>query len=503
MSFDPRVSVRARLALFNILVLVVIITTFSIGLRFTVGKVLQDTLDRQLTDIVDPLVRRHEGLPPLPPPQEDDRRPPPHEEQNGPPLEGGPEVGPDGPEEPGEPVGPPVNQPRPPRLRLPPGIYAPHHYPMDQSVTAYSSTALKAVTPTSERFHNDVYKGVPVRVYTVPLLHDGKVEEILQVAGSLVPTNRAMAGVTTATLYLIPLVLLLAGAGAIALTNSALKPVRDLTNAASHIEAANLSDRLPMQGQDEFAQLAAILNQMLSRIEAAFARQKRFTADASHELRTPLAVVKAHTSMLLDDETATVDELKDGLRAIDQASDRAQRIVQDLLLLARGESGSLAVHWSRVLLNDVLSVAVQSVQATRTAPMAPIRASMPPNTQIFSDKDHLTRLLINLLDNAVRHTPATGQVTVIVSTDNRQITITVADTGEGIPAEHLARITEPFYRVDAARARKSGGAGLGLAICRTIVDAFSGTMRFESAPGKGTMVTVTLPLSPNTVARGE
>jgi signal transduction histidine kinase len=503
MNFDPRVSVRARLALWNVLTLIAILTVFCIALRIGVEHTLIRTLDHQLAAQLDPIVHflqrpPRNGFPGM----------------GGPPPDGfgGGEPGPMGrPEE--RPIGPfglgeggrfgggPFGGRRPggpPRYKAPPGMFQPRIYPQDASLPPYSPEALERIAPGGERFSNTLYDGQPVRVYTVPIVREGRIVAKCQMAASLTEIQNAMTGLTTATLSLIPVLLLLAGGGALALTSSALKPVRDLTGAASRIGGANLSERLPVRGEDEFAQLAGILNEMLSRIETAFARQKRFTADASHELRTPLAVIKANSSYLLEDDTATLEELRNGLQTIDSASDRAQRIVQDLLLLARGENGSLPVQWSPVSLKEVLTTAVKSVRTGKTQPIAPIEIIAPSDTCLVSDRDHLTRLFINLLENAVRHTAAEGRITIGVQHANQQLTVAVADTGEGIPAEHLSRIIEPFYRVDAARSRKSGGAGLGLAICRSIVDAFGGTLSIESVVGKGTTVIVTLPIAPQT-----
>ncbi|MDX1931861.1 MAG: HAMP domain-containing sensor histidine kinase [Capsulimonadales bacterium] len=509
MNFDPRVSVRTRLAFWNVLTLLLILALFGLALRVGVEKVLLSSLDRQLDDQI--ALR----FAPLEMPPNGFHGGPPDFMPGGPRIPGDPPfVGPERPRGPGNWRGPRDGRPfdrrpferrgpdgRPLRLlpngRLPSGMLPPRLFPPDSDDMAYFGAALPRARQGRAGWDNTDFQGEPIRVRTVPLLREGQWIATAQAAGSLTPVRQAVSGVTMTVLYLIPLVLLLTGGGALALTNSALKPVRDLTAAADRIEGANLSERLPVRGSDEFAQLAGILNAMLGRIENAFARQKRFTADASHELRTPLAVIKAHTSLLIDDDLATEEELRAGLKTIDAASDRAQRIVQDLLLLARGDNGTLPVRWEPVVLNDVLQDAVGSVRAARTEPTAALEIRTPPAVRLVADRDHLTRLFVNLLENAVRHTPATGTVTITVTERDLHVRVTVTDTGEGIPPEHLARITEPFYRVDAARARKSGGAGLGLAICRTILDALGGDFRFESVVGNGTTVTITLPTRPS------
>jgi two-component system, OmpR family, sensor kinase len=233
-----------------------------------------------------------------------------------------------------------------------------------------------------------------------------------------------------------------------------------------------------------------MLNGMLGRIEEAFARQKRFTADASHELKTPLSIIKVSSSMALE-ETMTPEEYQRALRTIDRATDRANRVVQDLLLLARSESGSLPLHPVTLFAEEIVDEARDSLPGTG----APILNEVTPGLTIHADRHHVARLLTNLLENARRHTPPDGEILVTARREGAFAEILVADTGEGIPAEHLPHIGEPFYRVDAARARDRGGTGLGLAICRTIAQAHGGSLTVESAVGEGTKVRVHLPLA--------
>jgi heavy metal sensor kinase len=340
-----------------------------------------------------------------------------------------------------------------------------------------------------------VTQGLELRVCSLPGVRDGRIEVVIQMVEPLAPTWRALDQLTQTLVILIPLALALAALGGAFLTGRALQPVREITEAADRIEAENLSQRLPFEGTDEFARLAAVLNGMLERLEAAFERQKRFTGDASHELRTPLATIKAASSLAREDAWGA-EACQAAMASIEGAADRAGRIIEDLLLLARADSGRLIGSTRAVSIEQPLDQALrETAGAAGGAPdRAPVLIDLPDTPLLVrGEPQHLTRLFINLLENALRHTPATGEITVSTRADRQHVIVTVRDTGEGISLEHLPRLGERFYRADAARSRASGGAGLGLAICKSIVEAHQGSLEIDSVVGEGTVVTVTLP----------
>jgi heavy metal sensor kinase len=369
-------------------------------------------------------------------------------------------------------------------------LFVPGNQPVD-------AEALGAARDGQARYSDVEFEGEPWRVLTRPVQPQGTVLGVVQVATSLAPTDEALDQVTRTLLIWLPLALLMAGVGGAFLTGRALRPVRDITRAAARIEARNLSERLPVQGQDEFSRLAAMLNGMLGRLEDAFERQKRFTADASHELRTPLATIKATSSLAREDEWGAA-ELQEAMGTIETAADRTQRILQDLLLLARSDNGQLTLPMRPLALSAVLDAALAEARAgggeagraewPRVA--LPLDAGSP--LWVWGDDLHLVRLFVNLLQNAQRHTPPDGRITVTAAATERGVTVTVTDTGEGIAPEHLPHLGERFYRADAARSRARGGSGLGLAICRSIVEAHGGDLEIDSVLGQGTAVTVTL-----------
>ncbi len=339
----------------------------------------------------------------------------------------------------------------------------------------------------------------PVRVLTFAVPANasrGQAAGVAQLARPLADIEDALGTMTTTLLTLIPPFLILAGIGGAFLTNRVMQPIGDLARAASRIEAQNLSGSLPVGGGDEFASLAHTFNAMLTRLNASFERQKRFTSDASHELRTPLAVIRAHTSLVLQSQAErTPEQYRKTLQTIDKAAQNATRLIQDLLLLARADTDRLEMRRTPVPLAETMGEAVQSVELSANDPHAAIHYDAPDTALAVSgDAHYVLRLVTNLVENAVRYTPPTGQVHVSArAEDNQTVLITVADTGEGIAPEHLPHVTERFYRVDASRARDSGGSGLGLALCKNIVQAHGGSMRIESTLGVGTRVLVLLP----------
>jgi signal transduction histidine kinase len=340
-----------------------------------------------------------------------------------------------------------------------------------------------------------VNEGRELRVYSQPGYREGRIRGVVQLVEPLAPTRKALDELTRTLVILVPIALALAALGGAFLTGRALQPIREITRTATQIDPQNLSARIPTEGKDELAQLAGVLNGMLSRLEEAFERQKRFAGDASHELRTPLATIKASSSLAQEDAWGA-EACQTAMASIEAAADRATRIVDDLLLLARSDSNRLLPGVAELPIGEVLGHAVLEAEAAweKRSPHARIRLELPEaELPVTGELSHLTRLFLNLLDNALRHTPADGEVIITAAGLGSQVVVTISDTGEGIPPEHLPHLGERFYRVEASRERKRGGAGLGLAICRAIAEAHHGRLDIQSDVGKGTIVAVTLP----------
>lgn len=256
------------------------------------------------------------------------------------------------------------------------------------------------------------------------------------------------------------------------------------------ISAENLSSRLDASNpRDEVGQLATTINALLARLEVAFTEQQRFIADASHELRTPVAVLRGEAEVALEHERAAA-EYKESLSMIKDEAERLSRIVDSLFILARQPVDERVLVKEPLRLNQVVAECVRAGQVLATRKDLELSIEEPlPEIGMSGDDEMLARMLLNLLENAVKYTPAGGQISVKLSARNGN------DTGIGIPAEVQPYVFDRFYRVDKARSRALGGAGLGLSIARWIVEAHGGNLLVESAAGKGSTFIVELPLN--------
>jgi heavy metal sensor kinase len=509
-------SVRARLALWNVLVMAALLIAMGAALRYVAAARLNGAVDSQLLEQAarmssmwrgrgvggPPFGGRRRGDGPHRQPWGNGTRPPP-DERHGPPREAAT------PEEAriqrALRLGSAADQP----AAAGPTALAPLlvsreglEFRPGKSNPLWDRTAFTRALEGQTGFSTVEVEGEPVRVYTAPVGRQGSIDAVVQVAATLTETRQEANRITTNLLTVLPVALLGVAASGLFLTGRALRPVRDITRAAGQIGVRNLSERLPLRGGDEFESLAATFNGMLARLEEAFERQRRFTADASHELRTPLTVIKTSTSLALSSDRAP-DEYRRTLAGVDRAADMMTRIVEDLLFLARAEAPTqVASERSPVLADDVLETAVGTVRAPGRATL--LLETEDSSLSVWGDRHELVRLFLNLLNNAVRHTPPDGRVRVSAraTDDGQAVLIEVADTGEGIAPEHLPRIFEPFYRADTSRTRSNGdrdrasGTGLGLAICKAIVEAHGGEISLDSAPGQGTTVRVRLPRPP-------
>ena len=294
------------------------------------------------------------------------------------------------------------------------------------------------------------------------------------------------------------IVLLLASAGGYFLARKSLAPVASMNSQTQRISAENLSARLDVtNSRDELGRLATTINELLARLENSFNEQQRFIADASHELRTPLAVLRGETEVALG-KTRTVDEYQQSLWLIQDEAERLSRIVEDLFILARQPINThAALHKEQISLNDTVRDCARAAQVL--AVRKGIRLNVgtdQPSIVLNGDEELIKRMLLNLLDNAVKYTPEGGEISLAVARQNGNAEIVVRDSGIGIPATDQPRVFDRFFRVDKARARALGGAGLGLSIAQWIVEVHGGEISVASAPGEGSTFTVLLPLKP-------
>jgi heavy metal sensor kinase len=338
-------------------------------------------------------------------------------------------------------------------------------------------------------------KGVPLRVLTLPVKAAGTTY-IVQLAYPLDDFNEALERFRRLLLLSSPLLLLLASAGGYWLSRRALAPVDQITREARSISAQNLSSRLlvPRTG-DELQRLSETLNGMLERLEQAFRRITQFTADASHELRTPVALMRTRAEIVLR-KSRCEEEYRETLRQILEDLQRTSSLIENLMLLARADSGAEALERTRIDLAENLGRACLEGRALAEAKQISLRTDLPESPLwIEGDAPSLRRLFLILLDNAVKFTSPKGRITVSLSASNGCALAEVRDTGIGIAAGDLPHIFERFFRADRARSRETGGAGLGLSIGKWIAEAHGGTITVLSKPGEGSAFQVRIPLA--------
>lgn len=295
----------------------------------------------------------------------------------------------------------------------------------------------------------------------------------------------------------VPIVLLLASAGGYFLARKSLSPIASMDRQTKRISAGSLSSRLDVRDpRDELGSLAITINDLLTRLESSFKEQQRFIADASHELRTPLAVLRSETEVALN-KTRTVEEYQESLSLIKDEAERLSRIVEDLFILARQPlDAPHSLIKEPVLLNDAVRDCARAAQVLASRKGVRLESESDQHAMVLQgDGELIKRMILNLLDNAVKYTPPDGEINISLVRQNGNAEIVVRDTGIGIPKADQSHVFDRFYRVDKPRSRSLGGAGLGLSIVSWIVEAHNGKISVESTPDRGSKFTVELPLS--------
>lgn len=292
------------------------------------------------------------------------------------------------------------------------------------------------------------------------------------------------------------LLVLLLGLGGGALASRLLfTSIRRIGATARRIAAGNLAERIPAADMDrELGELADVLNSTFARLDAAFARQQQFTADAAHELRTPLAVILSETQTALRRDR-TPEEYRDSIRACEEAAQHMRRLSESLLALARLDAGSGPGERESVDLALVARECLDRLQAHADQRGVQLQADLRPAT-LPGHVDQLGRVFANLLENALDHTPAGGTIRVTTAAGNEQVVAVVADTGVGIPPDALPHVFDRFYQVAQSRSGREGHFGIGLALCKAIVEAHGGRIEAASEVNVGTTLTLRWPAAP-------
>ena len=313
---------------------------------------------------------------------------------------------------------------------------------------------------------------------------------------SLEGVDRERGRLLRALALAVPVALIFSGGVSYLLARKALAPVARLRALAREVTADRLDRRLEVANPaDELGGLALTINEMIGRLERSFAEIRRFTADASHELRTPLTALRAEAEVALS-RPAVAPEQQALLGSILEECERLTRLTDQLLALAREDAGvGPPLAPEEVDLTSLVTAVAETMRPLAEARAIRLHVTGGP-ARVRGDRARLRQVFYNLMDNAIKYTPNGGMVEVRVESSRTGAVATIRDTGIGIPAEHLPRVFDRFYRVDRARGREQGGTGLGLSIARSIVAAHGGHIDLNSTPGQGTTARVELPSLP-------
>ncbi len=315
---------------------------------------------------------------------------------------------------------------------------------------------------------------------------------VIQAAVTLAPNVRAMRELLAVFLTIGPVALASTLAGGFWMAWKALSPVDRMAATAAEITATRLDRRVAEpEAKDELGYLARTFNSMIARLQRSFDEVRRFTADAAHELRTPLAAMRTEAEVALRSPRSAERDAR-VLENLLEEIERLTRLVSNLLFLSREETG--VSQFGPVRVDEIVSVVCEHMKVAAREKSLGLVIKRADACLVTGNDDRLRQLFFNLLDNAIKYSLPGGTVTVEVEAQNGQALVAVADTGIGIAAEHLSHVFDRFYRVDSSRSSENEGAGLGLAICRSIAEAHGGRIEIASIHGKGTRVTVLIPV---------
>jgi two-component system, OmpR family, sensor kinase len=383
-----------------------------------------------------------------------------------------------------------------------------------------SSLELPAVGPSKERLGSDLFSSdsfqrllLPrnstsvelgnvrggkngFRAYARPV-SVGNNQYTLAVLQSLHPQAELLEDIRNTFLGIIPAALLLASIGGYFLARKSLAPVVAMASQARNIGALNLHGRLAVPRQrDEMGQLAFSFNQLLDRLEESFDRQRRFIADASHELRTPVAILRGETEVTLSRTDRTPEEYRESLAILRDESQRLTQIIEDLFTLTRADAGEYPLNLRDLYLDELAADVLLHARSLAIARNISLSSNISPELMISGDEALLRRMILNLIDNAIKYTLEGGAISLECRRDGDFYLVSVSDSGPGIPFELHERIFERFVRADKARSRsetKTAGAGLGLSIARWIAEAHHGRLKLISSDSAGSTFTAFLP----------
>ena len=360
------------------------------------------------------------------------------------------------------------------------------------STLAPDELVTRALTTSSAKLGTVTHRDQRFRLLVAPVPGTSK---LLLVGSDTQSTDDAIERLTLIMLLTGPVVLVAAGAGGWFLASRALAPLAEMTATAAGIGITRLDERIPVpEGGDELSALAVTLNKMLARLEEGVDDKRRLIADASHELQTPLAVMRTELDVSLGSPNLTPESIE-VLESAREETDRMTRIVRNLLTLARFDEGTLQLLRKPINLGALAHDAAESLQMLGRERGVDI-AVEGDDIVVMADPEYIRLVVVNLIENAVKHSGAGTAVNVALETAGDEVRVSVTDTGPGIAEEDQPHVFDRFYRVDRARSKKSGGSGLGLAITREIVEAHDGRVELKSRLGHGSTFRIVLPVVP-------
>jgi len=369
----------------------------------------------------------------------------------------------------------------------------------DGSLVAASATVESALllSPTQLVAAREGVLAIETELATVDAIEEFRLratpidDHVVVVGESLEDRDGALDGLLTQLLLVLPLAVLLSSGVGYFVARAALRPVENMRGRAAEISAENPGQRLPLpRARDEVYRLGETLNEMLGRLDAGLARERRFVADASHELRTPLATLRTELELAMR-RPRSPEELEEALGSAREEVERLVRLAEDLLVLARADDGRLLLSVERHDVRGLLDAVAGRSDSRASAAGRALEVSAPKEQAISGDRMRLEQALGNLVDNALRH--GEGTVRLSAQTSSDALVLSVSDEGEGFPDDFLPHAFERFSRADAARTG-GGGVGLGLAIVKAIARAHGGTASATNRTNGGAEISLVIPL---------
>jgi len=330
------------------------------------------------------------------------------------------------------------------------------------------------------------------RIFTTPVMENKRLSYIVQVASPLSQLHNVYRNLRFSLLFLLPLTVIVTGLTGIFLVQLTLRPVNQMIETIHQITAENLKLRLKMPGtKDEIEALAQTFNEMITRLDEAFTSQRQFMEDISHELKTPLSVLKGELEVTLKRIRST-HEYETTLHSSLEEVNHLAGMVESLLTLARFDAKTTTLQAQKLDLNVLVKEAVEAIQVLAVQKNIDLQYNSAHSVEIVADKNQLKRLVLNILDNAIKYTPEAGNIFVDLRQQKDSVNIEITDTGIGIPESELPYIFDRFYRVD--KSRSSVGFGLGLSIAKSIAMAHGGNIFARANHPQGTVFTISLPV---------